>query len=242
MRPARQIVWIDPDSPLPDPRAALLDPNGLLAAGHDLSPRRLIEAYRQGIFPWFSEGQPVLWWAPDPRMVLKTARFNLSRSLRKTVRRVAQTGLWTLRINTDFESVMRACASPRRSGSGTWISEPMVSAYTSLHRMGLAHSIEVWNPQEQLIGGLYGVSIGRMFFGESMFARETDASKVALYGLVRLLQAHDFPMIDCQQSTSHLASLGAGEISRAEFLEALTGLVRQTGPDWSALRIEIDQA
>ena len=137
---------------------------------------------------------------------------------------------------------MRACAAPRRTGAGTWISEPMVAAYGSLHRLGWAHSVEIWNDAEQLIGGLYGVAIGRMFFGESMFARETDASKVALFALVRTLQALNFPMIDCQQSTSHLASLGAGEIKRAEFLRTLAGLVQQPGPDWGTVRIEIDQA
>jgi leucyl/phenylalanyl-tRNA--protein transferase len=242
MTRAASLCWIEPGSPLPDPDQALDDPSGLLAAGRDLGPERLIEAYSRGVFPWFSEGQPVLWWSPDPRMVLRTDRFKASRSLRQTVRRRGGTGNWNLRLDTAFEAVMRACAAPRRTGTGTWISEPMVAAYGSLHRMGLAHSVEVWNDAGQLIGGLYGVAIGRMFFGESMFARETDASKLALLALVRTLQTLNFPMIDCQQSTPHLASLGAGEISRAEFLRTLAGLVREPGPDWSTVCIEIDQA
>jgi leucyl/phenylalanyl-tRNA--protein transferase len=242
MARAASLCWIEPGAPLPDPEQALDDPAGLLAAGLDLGPERLLEAYSRGIFPWFSEGQPVLWWSPDPRMVLQTDRFKASRSLRQTVRRRAGTGRWTVRLDTAFEAVMRACAAPRRTGTGTWISEPMVAAYGSLHRMGWAHSVEIWDDAEQLIGGLYGVAIGRMFFGESMFARETDASKVALFALVRTLQALNFPMIDCQQSTSHLASLGAGEIKRAEFLRTLAGLVQQPGPDWGTVRIEIDQA
>lgn len=237
-----RLAWIEPGHPLPDPRQALADPNGLLAAGRDISAERLLEAYRKGIFPWYAEGQPVLWWSPDPRMVLAPHRFKASRSLVRTVRSLTRSGAWTLRLNSQFEAVIRACAAPRRDGPGTWISEEIIRAYTDLHRRGHAHSVEVWNDSGALIGGLYGVSIGRMFYGESMFARATDASKLALFALARLLQRLDFPMIDCQQSTRHLASLGAQEVSRAEFLRAIADLAGQTAPDWSALSIEIPQA
>jgi leucyl/phenylalanyl-tRNA--protein transferase len=237
-----RLAWIEPGLPLPDPQQALDEPNGLLAAGRDLGADRLLEAYQKGIFPWYTEGQPVLWWSPDPRMVLQPGRFKASRSLTKTVRALTRTGRWTLRLNSDFEAVIRACAAPRRQGPGTWISEDIVRAYGALHRRGHAHSVEVWSDCGTLIGGLYGVSIGRMFYGESMFARVTDASKLALFALARLLQRLDFPMIDCQQSTRHLASLGAQEVSREEFLRAIADLVVQTAPDWSTLSIEIPQA
>jgi len=204
----------------PPVTTALQDPNGLLAMGGDLSPARLLEAYRHGIFPWFSEGDPVLWWSPDPRMVLFPKEFKLSRSLRKAIR----TKRFELRTDTAFEAVMRACSAPRPGQDGTWISEEMVAAYTALHFMGYAHSVEVWLDKE-LVGGLYGVAIGRMFFGESMFSRRTDASKIALAHLAAQLVRWDFGMIDCQMNTAHLASLGAREIPRTEFVNHLAELV-----------------
>jgi leucyl/phenylalanyl-tRNA--protein transferase len=241
MTPARPLPWIEPGQPLPDPKTALTEPNGLLAAGRDLSAARLFEAYTRGVFPWYSDGQPVLWWSPDPRMVLKLDSFRVSRSLRQTTRRVAGSGRWQLRMNTAFETVMRQCAAPRNRQAGSWIVDDIVIAYCGLHRRGLAHSVEVWNREGALVGGLYGVSIGRMFFGESMFAREADASKYALFALVRLLRGAGFHMIDCQQSTPHLASLGASEIPRASFLEMMTDLIQRPAPDWSALCIEAPQ-
>ena len=220
------IPWLDTHTPFPDVSQALTtDAPGLLAAGADLSPQRLLMAYRQGIFPWFSEGQPILWWSTDPRMVLMTANFRISDSLKKTLRKVERSmaagdSHWQVRFDSAFEAVMRACAAPRRDGPGTWISEDIIAGYCGLHRMGYAHSAEVWR-DGQLVGGAYGVCIGRMFYGESMFARATDASKIALAYLVRFLRAHGVSMIDCQQETGHLASLGATPIPRAQFLAHL---------------------
>jgi leucyl/phenylalanyl-tRNA--protein transferase len=223
------IPWLDIHSPFPDVSEALTsDAPGLLAAGADLSPQRLLMAYRRGIFPWFSEGQPILWWSTDPRMVLMTERFRISDSLKKTLRRIersmAEGGRWQVRFDSAFEDVMRACAAPRRDGPGTWISDDIVAGYTGLHRLGYAHSAELWLDGE-LVGGAYGVSIGRMFYGESMFARVTDGSKVALAHLVRFLRAHGVAMIDCQQETGHLASLGASPIPRAAFLAHLRNTI-----------------
>ena len=218
------IPWLDTDTPFPDVSTALTrEAPGLLAAGADLSPQRLLMAYRHGIFPWFSEGQPILWWSTDPRMVLMTDQFRVSDSLRKTLRKVERErtnpdgGRWQVRFDSAFEQVMRACAAPRRDGPGTWISEDIIAGYTGLHQLGYAHSAEVWLDGE-LVGGAYGVSIGRMFYGESMFARVTNGSKIALAYLVRFLQDHGVQMIDCQQETNHLASLGAAPISRERFL------------------------
>lgn len=223
------IPWLEPDSPFPDVATALTkEAPGLLAAGADLSPQRLLLAYRHGIFPWFSEGQPILWWSTDPRMVLHTENFRISDSLRKTLRKVererAAGGRWEIRFDSAFEDVMRACAGPRKDGPGTWISEDIIAGYTGLHRLGYAHSSELWC-DGQLVGGAYGVSIGRMFYGESMFARVTDGSKIALAYLVSFLRAHDVQMIDCQQETGHLASLGAAPIPRARFLEHLRNTI-----------------
>ena len=241
MRPL--LHWVSAQAPLPPPSAALREPNGLLAAGHDLSATRLLEAYRSGIFPWYSEGQPVLWWSPDPRMVLALDRFKASRSLVKTVRKVRRDGLWTIAFDQDFAAVIHACAQPREGlGDGTWITPQIASAYCDLHRLGYAHSVEIRNEHQALIGGLYGVSIGRMFFGESMFAREPDASKIALFALVELLLAHGFRVIDCQQNTRHLASLGATEVPRVAFLSEVSELVAQPAPDWSAVRISFPNA
>ncbi|MFC7514969.1 leucyl/phenylalanyl-tRNA--protein transferase [Herbaspirillum sp. GCM10030257] len=227
------IPWLEPDSPFPDVAFALTEEDGaagLLAAGADLSPERLLDAYRHGIFPWFSEGQPILWWSTDPRMVLFTERFSASHSLKKTLRKVHKSSLtdgrWQIRFDSAFEDVMRACAAPRRDGAGTWISEEIVRGYCGLHHRGFAHSSEVWL-DGQLVGGAYGVCIGRMFYGESMFARKSDASKIALAYLVHFLHAHGVEMIDCQQETSHLASLGASPIPRSEFIAHLKKATRQ---------------
>ncbi|GAO35642.1 leucyl/phenylalanyl-tRNA--protein transferase [Sulfuricella sp. T08] len=218
------IPWIDNDTPFPPLSSALREPNGLLAAGGDLSPQRLIAAYSRGIFPWFNPGEPILWWSPDPRMVLFPGELKVSRSLRKTLKN--QT--YEIRTDTAFRQVMQACAAPRDGHSGTWISPAMVAAYTELHRQGLAHSVETWM-DDKLVGGLYGVSLGRMFYGESMFSLATDASKIAFVHLVRQLELWGYGMIDCQMKTAHLASLGAREIPRAEFSQKLTELVNFPG-------------
>ncbi|WP_293777161.1 leucyl/phenylalanyl-tRNA--protein transferase [uncultured Oxalicibacterium sp.] len=221
------IPWLETHSPFPDVSRALTEIDGapgLLAAGADLSPARLLMAYKAGIFPWFSEGQPILWWSTDPRMVLFTERFKISPSLRKTLKKVERSrhagGEWEIRFDSAFEDVMRACAAPRAGEAGTWISEDIMNGYTGLHRSGHAHSSEVWRNGE-LVGGAYGVSIGRMFYGESMFSKVSDASKIALSYLVAFLRTQGVSMIDCQQQTTHLASLGAMPIPRTEFLARL---------------------
>jgi leucyl/phenylalanyl-tRNA--protein transferase len=219
--PRRPLAWLDDDTqPLP-PTSQALGPDteapGLLAAGGELSIRRLTEAYSRGVFPWFGEGQPVLWWSPDPRMVLPVAEFKLSRSLRKTLQKFIRTPGCEIRIDSAFEQVIRACAgAPRDGQTGTWIVPEMIDAYIAWHRAGTVHSVETWVDGE-LAGGLYGVSLGRMFFGESMFARRTDASKIALAALVAFCRAQRIALIDCQQNTSHLASMGAREIPREAF-------------------------
>ena len=216
------IPWLDANTPFPDVSEALTtDAPGLLAAGADLSPSRLLAAYQRGIFPWFSEGQPILWWSTDPRMVLRTADFKISDSLKKSLKKVARDQeRWQVKFDSAFEQVMRACAAPRRDGPGTWISDDIIAGYSGLHRQGFAHSSELWLDGE-LVGGAYGVSIGTMFFGESMFARVTDGSKVALAYLVHFLKLHGVELIDCQQETGHLASLGARPIPRKEFIAHL---------------------
>ena len=220
------IAWLNSDAPFPPLANALTEPNGLLAAGADLSPRRIVEAYRRGIFPWYNEGQPVLWWSPDPRMVLFPEDFKLSRSLRKRIRR----GEFEVRIDTAFAQVARSCASVYRQGQyGTWITPGMLDAYSKLHEAGFVHSVESWQDDE-LVGGLYGVALGRVFFGESMFARVTDASKVALAGLVGHIGALGGGLIDCQQETAHLASLGAKPIPRAAFAALLERLIHSSEP------------
>jgi leucyl/phenylalanyl-tRNA--protein transferase len=235
------IAWLNIDTPFPDASRALKDPAGLLAAGADLSPPRLLEAYRQGIFPWFSDGQPILWWSTDPRMVLRTDRFTVSDSLKKTLRRIERSrhgdGPWRISFDTAFEEVMRGCAGPRRHEQGTWISPEIIAGYTGLHRAGYAHSSEVWLDGE-LVGGAYGVSIGRMFYGESMFARVSDASKVALAHLVFFLRSRGVALIDCQQETAHLASLGASPIPREDFLRHLRAAIREPQiHDWQPLNL-----
>jgi leucyl/phenylalanyl-tRNA---protein transferase len=199
----------------PDPRTA--DPDGLLAAGGDLSIESLVTAYSQGIFPWYDKQSPILWWSPDPRLVLFPGRFKFSASLKQRIR----SGKYTVMTDNDFEGVIRGCASMQRDGQdGTWITEAMIRAYTNLHYEGIAHSFETYH-QGKLVGGLYGVSLGRAFFGESMFYLMRDASKVAFQSLVDWTVRHDFLFIDAQQSTSHLKSLGAEEIEREEFLKLL---------------------
>ncbi|HWH81881.1 MAG TPA: leucyl/phenylalanyl-tRNA--protein transferase [Burkholderiaceae bacterium] len=232
------IHWLrSPDDVLPSTSAALppgSDAPGLLAAGGKPTPQRLAEAYAKGVFPWYSEGQPVLWWSPDPRMVLLTDEFRLTRSLRKTLRRfVARPGA-EVRIDAAFRRVITACAqAPRHGQEGTWIVPEMIEAYCDWHALGKAHSVETWVDGE-LVGGLYGIGLGRMFFGESMFARRTDASKIAFAALVCFCRAHRVPMIDCQQHTSHLESMGARELPRAEFERRLAhSLGEPPIVDWS---------
>ncbi len=218
------LTWLQPDTPFPPVEKALTSPNGLLAAGHDLTPQRILDAYSQGIFPWFSEGEPVLWWSPDPRMVLFPDKFKISRSLSKA----AGSGKFEIRIDSAFPRVMAACAAPRAGQKGTWIVPEMIAAYTVLHERGFAHSVESWLPNAdggELVGGLYGMALGKVFYGESMFARQTDASKVALVALVELLKRKGFQMIDCQQETKHLATLGAHPIPRSEFTQRLKELI-----------------
>lgn len=218
------IPWLETRDPFPPVERALREPNGLLAAGADLSPERLVDAYRHGIFPWFGEDDPLLWWSPDPRMVLFLRELHVSRSLRRTMK----SGQFSVTLDRAFGEVMAGCAEPRADGAGTWITDDMVEAYGELADRGFAHSVETWN-DGRLVGGLYGVAIGRMFYGESMFSRQTDASKVALVGLTRQLERWGFEMIDCQMSTGHLASLGAREVPRRVFLERMRRLARQPG-------------
>jgi leucyl/phenylalanyl-tRNA--protein transferase len=216
----KTLTWLERDDPFPPVDAALDDPRGLLCAGADLSIERLLTAYRSGIFPWYSGAEPILWWSPDPRMVLFCEELKVSRSLAKNTRNKG----YEIRIDSAFSSVIKACAGPRKGESGTWLGKPMQAAYLALHQAGHAHSYETWQ-DGRLVGGLYGVAIGRMFYGESMFSTETDASKVALVGLVEDLRRREMPLIDCQQRTPLLASLGAREIPRREFLRRVAALV-----------------
>ena len=215
------IPWLPPEPVFPPLEAALEEPNGLLAAGGDLSPHRLLAAYSRGIFPWYAKGEPILWWSPDPRMVLFPDEIKIGRSLAKTLRNKA----YEVRLDTAFTEVVAACAAAPRDGqAGTWITAEMRAAYGRLHALGFAHSIETWIGDE-LVGGLYGVAIGRVFYGESMFARATDASKIALAHLGVQLRRLGFGIIDCQMETAHLASLGARPIPRREFRALLDRLV-----------------
>ncbi len=224
------ITWLQPTDPpaaLPATSRALREPNGLLAVGGALTPDWLIHAYRHGIFPWFSSGQPILWWAPDPRAVLAPAEFHISRSLARSLRRRG----YQTRIDTAFVAVIDACAGPRAGMPGTWITDEMRNAYVELHRRGLAHSIETWR-EDSLVGGLYGVALGRAFFGESMFSRATDASKVALARLVQECLRLEVPLIDCQLPSPHLASLGSKDMARSDFEARLATLVDRQPPLW----------
>ena len=215
----------DPRAPFPDVENAEREPDGLLAVGGDLSVTRLVNAYRCGIFPWFGDGDPILWWSPDPRTALFPNRLRISRSLRKTLRR----GLFVATVDRDFDAVINACAQPRGPDGGTWLVPDMIAAYRRLHRQGLAHSVEVWQ-NGALAGGLYGVAIGRVFFGESMFTRISDASKVALVHLSRMLSERGFRLIDCQVFTGHLIRMGAEQIPRADFVRMLDRWCPL--PDW----------
>lgn len=231
------ITWIRPGSApgFPPPARALREPNGLLAFDGDLSLRRLVAAYRHGIFPWFGPDEPILWWSPDPRCVFTTRTLRPARTLRRQMRRVD----WTITMDRAFREVMLSCAAPRPGQhGGTWITPPMVAAYTALHRAGHAHSIEVWHGT-RLVGGLYGVAVGRMFCGESMFSAASGGSKVALACLGQLLERWGFPLLDAQVGNPHLYLMGASDLPRAEFIRQLMVLVRQTPTD-EAFRLPPD--
>ncbi len=226
------IPWLTADTPFPHVAQALKEPNGLLAGGGDLSPQRLLAAYRRGIFPWYSAGEPILWWSPDPRMVLFPGALRITRSLAKTLRNAD----YRVTLDSAFAQVIAACAAtPRPGQNGTWITREMQQAYLRLHALGYAHSVETWRGG-QLVGGLYGVAIGRAFCGESMFSHVTDASKIALAHLCRFLAERGFGIIDCQMETAHLTSLGARPIPRDDYLARLAALVEQgDGPGrWPA--------
>ncbi len=222
-----RLRWLSPADAadrFPPPREALTEPNGLLAAGGDLTPQRLLAAYRRGIFPWYEQGQPILWWSPNPRAVLELDALKISRSLKRSINK----GGFEVRIDTAFAAVVAGCAAPRRYGGSTWITAEMARAYARLHELGWAHSVESWR-DGALVGGLYGVAIGRVFFGESMFARATDASKVALARLVEQLRARGFALVDCQVGSEHMRSLGAHDLPRDEFLARLDVLCEPPG-------------
>ncbi|MDA3913436.1 leucyl/phenylalanyl-tRNA--protein transferase [Oleiagrimonas sp.] len=214
----------------PPTERALAVPNGLLALGGDLAPERLLAAYAHGIFPWYGENEPILWWSPDPRCVFDTDAIHVSRSLRRQLRH----SRWTLSINQAFDAVIEACAAPREDAGGTWIVPSMMAAYRNLHRLGHAHSMEVWDG-EHLVGGLYGVAVGRLFCGESMFSRENGGSKIALLGLCRHLQRHGYPLLDAQVTNPHLLRMGAREVPRARFMVRVNALVERTpdGDPWT---------
>lgn len=215
------LPWLEPGQPhFPDPATALAEPNGLLAVGGELSPPWLLAAYRQGIFPWYEEGQPVLWWSPTPRLVLEPERLHVSRSLAKRIRR----GGFEIIADHSFAQVIDACGGPRAGSDGTWITPAMRRAYCELHRLGIAHSVEVWSGNS-LLGGLYGIALGKVFFGESMFSHGSDGSKLALAALCRQLQRWGFKLIDCQVETGHLQRMGAHSISREAFLQQLGRLI-----------------
>ncbi len=225
------LTWLKRDDlSFPPLETALREPNGLLAAGGDLRPERLLAAYRHGCFPWYQEGQPLLWWSPDPRTVLFPDELHVSRSLRKRMRH----GDYRVTFDKAFAEVIQGCAGPRSYADGTWITTPMQDAYVRMHEMGVAHSVEVWQ-QGQLVGGLYGLAMGELFFGESMFSRAADASKVGFVTLVERLREWGFALIDCQMPTRHLESFGARSIPRAAFAEALAmHLDRPSAADWRA--------
>ena len=235
MRNPKSVPWLTTGEDFPPVSQAWAESDpapGLLAAGGSLDIQTLLKAYGQGIFPWFSPGQPILWWSPEPRMVLQTRDFKLQRSLQKTLRRFVLEPGCSLRFDTVFERVIKACAQTPRDGQpGTWIVPEMIDAYTNLHRAGHAHSVETWVDGE-LVGGLYCVNLGHMVFGESMFSHQSDASKIALAGLVAFCKAQGIAMIDCQQNTAHLASLGAAEIARADFVDQIKQNARKPSPVW----------
>lgn len=228
------IPWLSPaDNLFPPPETALDNPNGLLAAGGDLSPERILVAYRHGIFPWFNPGDPILWWSPNPRTVIYPNQFHISKSLRKALKK----GIYYVTFDNCFEDVMRACAAPRTYADGTWIDEDIIAGYTELHRRGYAHSVEVWQ-ENQLVGGLYGMALGKVFFGESMFSRASNASKFGFAYLVRQLSQWNFELIDCQIANDHLFTLGAVEIPREEFQKILVKFAHKPSVyslSWSTL-------
>ena len=222
----------------PDPCRALAEPNGLLAFGGDLSPQRLLAAYTLGIFPWFSEGEPILWWSPDPRCVFRTGTARINRSLRRQL----AGRQWRLTVDKAFGRVIHACAAPRANDSGTWLVPAMIDAYVQLHRLGHAHSVEVWDG-ERLVGGIYGVAVGRLFCGESMFSAVSGGSKIALTALAQLLRELEFPLIDAQVSNPHTRSMGALEVPRAWYLSEVERLTRLPGPtgNWAWLTPRLSQ-
>ncbi len=222
----------EPGEQFPDPAHALVEPNGLLACGGDLSPQRLLVAYSRGIFPWFGEREPILWWSPDPRCVFHTHTPQINRSLRRLLRDKH----WRLTVDHAFEQVIRGCAEPRAGEPGTWLVPAMIDAYVRLHQLGHAHSVEVWE-DERLVGGIYGVALGRLFCGESMFSVERGGSKLALVGLARLLRELEFPLLDTQVANAHTLGLGAVEMPRAQFLQHVAALARLPGliGSWASL-------
>ena len=230
------IAWIDTAADFPNTSQALTAPNGLLAASTEINAQWLMSSYSKGIFPWYSRGEPVLWWTPSPRAVLYTKQFKLHRSLRKVIQKQANDPAHQLCLNTDFEGVMRNCAQQRQGQEGTWITEEIIQAYCELHQLGFAHSIEHWQ-NNQLIGGLYCVAIGHMVYGESMFSRQTDASKVAFACFVSWLKAQNVHMIDCQQATRHLMSLGACTVSRLVFETEMTDAMTQPPLNWESQQL-----
>ena len=226
-----RLNWIGPDEDFPPATQSLTEPNGLVAATVSLSPSQVLRAYRQGIFPWYSDGQPVLWWSPDPRMVLMTDGLKISRSFAKTLRQKGRDSSWRVTTDTAFKLVISACANLRRSRQGTWITDELAQTYLALHDQGHAHSIEIWNG-DTLVGGLYGLCIGRMFYGESMFSVVPEASKIALTALVDYLVQNNCRVIDCQQDTEHLTSMGGQTMPRSEFLAALDRYCVADGFNW----------
>ncbi|MCR8921833.1 leucyl/phenylalanyl-tRNA--protein transferase [Dasania sp. GY-MA-18] len=226
------LPWLDPDELyFPPTDTALTEPNGLLAAGADLNPQRLLLAYQQGIFPWYEPGEPILWWSPSPRAVLFPQHIHISKSLNKRLKRQE----FTVTCDQQFIAVIQACAdTPRKGQPGTWISDDIIAAYTTLHQQGHAHSVEVWH-NDRLVGGLYGINIGQVFFGESMFSHSTDASKIAFVALAQNLAAWGYPLIDCQVANPHLTTLGAEEIDRSRFNHHLQNYILKAGvSDWQA--------
>lgn len=229
--PNLELVYLDPyakDEPFPPPEMAWEEPNGLIAIGGDLSPTRLINAYKSGIFPWFNEGEPIYWWNPDPRSVLFPEAIKISRSLRKSIRNKG----YTIVFDNNFKEVIEACASPRAYSDGTWISTEMQQAYCRLHELGVAHSVEVYNDEGTLVGGLYGISSGGVFSGESMFSCERDTSKIAFVALAWYAQQKGYSLIDCQIENPHLLSLGAVNISRKDYLKILRSTPTPQNADW----------
>jgi leucyl/phenylalanyl-tRNA---protein transferase len=233
----KTIAWLDSPRDFPDTCHALEHPAGLLAASDEIGTDWLLASYPKGIFPWYSPGEPVLWWSTSPRAVLYTDEFKLHRSLSKTMRRAALSGQHSIRMNTDFEQVIRACAEPRPGQEGTWITEEVLQAYLGLHELGHAHSVEHWQG-EKLVGGLYCVAFGRMVYGESMFSRQTDASKIAFATFVYWLKARNVHIIDCQQATRHLMSMGARTVDRKLFEAEIEKSITQPALSWEPRELE----